>query len=351
MVQSFANILSARWGFKGAVLEGSYCTAQAVLKQVGNDGVAWFTIAIAVLTFIQVLLPSKMGRDGRRYFVGGAIVFIFGFLVLMVAIPATIDHPYYGNTGLWCWIKDQSPSTSKLRIASEYAFMWLAVVISFICYGAIVIKWLSEAAADRDPRLRRDAISMGWYPIAYVIVVAPQSIVRFLQFQPKGAPPHGWTILSSVLFTSGGTLNVVLWIVTGRRFGFTAASPSARHREQIRSTGTDVEAPRTLLSSRSNHIPLTPNTPLEPSFSINGGGSAIQYPFTDGFGTLFPDTYPPSPSVSRQNEQQMEGGSERGGGGSDVQGMGVDGGGSSSARGSGAFSYDAYGRAVMNKRG
>ena len=48
---------------------------------------------------MQVLFPLMMDRDQRRYFVAGAIVCIFCFLALMIAIPSIIDRPYYGNTG------------------------------------------------------------------------------------------------------------------------------------------------------------------------------------------------------------------------------------------------------------
>ncbi|KAF8327921.1 uncharacterized protein EI90DRAFT_1642206 [Cantharellus anzutake] len=203
MVQSFANILSARWAFNGKVTEGSYCNAQAILKQVGNDGVACFTIAIAVLTFLQVMSPNALGRYGAKYFVIGAIASTVLFIFLIITVPATIDHPYYGNTDLWCWILKAGQSTRRLRIASEYAVMWLAVVLSAILYGTIVINWLLDAV---DSQLRRDAVKMLWYPITYTVVVAPQSIVRFLQFNNYN-PPHGIVILTSVLFTSGGTFN------------------------------------------------------------------------------------------------------------------------------------------------
>lgn len=39
---------------------------------------------------------------------------------------------------------------------------WLAALLSIVLYGYIVVKWLREAAAERDPRLARDAIAMGW---------------------------------------------------------------------------------------------------------------------------------------------------------------------------------------------
>src|SRR5258708_7480831 len=96
--------------------------------------VAWFTIAIAILTYIQVCskldeykrsqisatelqlsategqppatelqLPATEGRppatERWMTFASSAICFIFTFLFLMIIIPATTTHPYYGNTG------------------------------------------------------------------------------------------------------------------------------------------------------------------------------------------------------------------------------------------------------------
>jgi len=123
---------------------------------------------------------------------------------------------------MWCWIKsDGSPENDRLRIGSEYGYMWLAILVSFCTYGTIAFKWFRQASFDQDRTLKRDAIAMGWYPLAYFVTVAPQSVIRFLQFQPQGhRPGHGWTILTSVLFSSGGALNVILWLWTGRRFGF-----------------------------------------------------------------------------------------------------------------------------------
>ena len=75
--------------------------------------VAWFTIAIAMLTYIQVRsgLREVQGKSGDnpipwisaigtpRIFAIFAVGFIFTFLLLMIVIPATTIHPYYGNTG------------------------------------------------------------------------------------------------------------------------------------------------------------------------------------------------------------------------------------------------------------
>jgi len=43
----------------------------------------------------------------------------------------------------------------------------------------------------------------------------------------KPSPPNGWTVLTTVMFASSGWVNVLLWVITGRQFGFTAASTRA----------------------------------------------------------------------------------------------------------------------------
>jgi hypothetical protein len=63
---------------------------------------------------------------------------------------------------------------------------------------------------------------------AYFIEIFPLSVTRILQLsralRGKPSPPPGWTIFAGVLFASSGWVNVLLWVVTGRQFGFTASS-------------------------------------------------------------------------------------------------------------------------------
>jgi hypothetical protein len=74
-------------------------------------------------------------------------------------------HPVYWLTislSAWCWIANGSVESSRLKIGSEYAYFWLAAIVTFVLYGIIAVNWLREASAKRDRRLLRDAISMGW---------------------------------------------------------------------------------------------------------------------------------------------------------------------------------------------
>ncbi|KAF9510007.1 hypothetical protein BS47DRAFT_111595 [Hydnum rufescens UP504] len=134
-VHAVPGFLAARWAFYGEVTEGSYCTTQAVLLQIGNDGVSWFTIAIAVMTFLQTMFPGKLSRSQARQLAVAMIALIFLFIFLMIIIPATTIPHYYGKSGAWCWITDGTVESSRLKIGSEYAYFWLAATVTFVLYG------------------------------------------------------------------------------------------------------------------------------------------------------------------------------------------------------------------------
>jgi hypothetical protein len=54
-----------------------------------------------------------------------------------------------------------------------------------------------------------------------MVEVFPISLVRFLQWNGKGPKPQrGFLILAAVFIASSGAVNVLLWVLTGRRFGF-----------------------------------------------------------------------------------------------------------------------------------
>jgi hypothetical protein len=53
------------------------------------------------------------------------------------------------------------------------------------------------------------------------VEIFPISLVRFLQWDPKGPRvQHEFIILAALLPASSGAINVLLWLLTGRRFGF-----------------------------------------------------------------------------------------------------------------------------------
>jgi hypothetical protein len=76
---------------------------------------------------------------------------------------AILSHPRFPMLDSpWCWIPGNSKESKRLQIGSEYAFYWLAASISAVLYGTIAVKWYREASAERDDRLIRNAMAMGW---------------------------------------------------------------------------------------------------------------------------------------------------------------------------------------------
>ncbi|KAF9503053.1 hypothetical protein BS47DRAFT_895225 [Hydnum rufescens UP504] len=202
-VQALAGILAARWAFYGKVTEGSYCTTQAVLQQIGDVGVSWFTIAIAVMTFLQTMFPGKLSRSQARRLAVAMIALISSLSFLSSLSPQRLSTLLWKNA--WCWIADGTVESSRLKIGSEYAYFWLAAIVTSVLYGIIVVNWLREATAKRDRRLLRDAMFMGWYPIAYIVEIFPISLVRFLEWRPKSpGPRHGFIIAADFLFAASG---------------------------------------------------------------------------------------------------------------------------------------------------
>jgi len=183
------------------------------------------------MTVIPAIRPDALSLVTGRKIVLGMIAFVIIFWLLMIAIPATTIKGYYGSTGPWCWIPTKKDGHLSVRgqymgILTEYGWFWLASVVCFICYGYIVFRWSREADGDRA--LIKQAIILVWYPIAYFCEIFPQSVARILQLdralKGKPATPSGVTILTSVMFASSGWVNVLLWVATGRQYGFTASS-------------------------------------------------------------------------------------------------------------------------------
>lgn len=73
---------------------------------------------------------------------------------------------------------------------------------------------------------------------AYLLEIFPISLVRFLSFNTTHDVGHGWTILASVCFASSGMINMLLWLLTGRKFGFTLP-PSESEDDEEQDAGQD----------------------------------------------------------------------------------------------------------------
>ncbi|KAF8311536.1 uncharacterized protein EI90DRAFT_3160423 [Cantharellus anzutake] len=241
VIQSSSRALTFRWAVSGAVDHGGgYCMAQGVLEQFGDAGTALAAFLVAVLV-VSYYRRVTMIVDHPRAVSWVLILFFAMALVSLIILPTTMIRNFYGNVGLWCWILHGGASRNTLQIASCYALMLLGALASVVGYGYVFIGTLNETnlarrdggSADFLPMYTvEDAKRMMWYSLAYVIEVVPFVIIRLVTFYAKFPCPGvraGWNVFAISLLGASGLINVLLWIITGRRFGF--ATEEERRRD------------------------------------------------------------------------------------------------------------------------
>ncbi|KAH9061348.1 hypothetical protein EDB87DRAFT_1682768 [Lactarius vividus] len=207
ILQALGGILDVRWAHNGIVTAGHYCTAQGVIQQIGQLGVALITLIITVHTFVVALW--NVGIRARR--------FAFG----MVALASLFIALWY-----WCWI---SPEYKLERLAGEYVWMWIALFASMIMYlplyfwtkGRLSVdpeKWYKFRLGKSNGEYpqRRAALGMLFYPLAYSLMVLPLTIARWSLFNHKGVSSAA-TFFGVTMFNLSGAINVLLFLIVRPR--------------------------------------------------------------------------------------------------------------------------------------
>ncbi|KAJ4002428.1 hypothetical protein F5050DRAFT_17484 [Lentinula boryana] len=237
LIQAIGGVIDAKWVAEAGVTEGPLCTAQGILKQMGDVGVALSSAIIALHTFCVLVLR----RNAPPPVAAAVLILIWIFIALIVGLSVSTHkgQDYYGNTEYWCWI------TSRYgfqRIALEYFWLWLAAFINLVCYGimALVVKGVVVVDGTRfrfigwkgssqngvgsfskvDKLTGADAIQsnaiamrMLFYPLIYILAVTPITVVRFMAFSGSDVPFPA-TAFASITFSSSGVFNVILFAMT-----------------------------------------------------------------------------------------------------------------------------------------
>ncbi|KAH6906349.1 hypothetical protein BKA70DRAFT_1105730 [Coprinopsis sp. MPI-PUGE-AT-0042] len=298
LLQAIGNMPSIKWMRDGVRRCWSLCTAQAVIKQIGINGVALTSLAIAVHTFSILVLRWRAPRHICKFMVIGVWV----LTALLVGIPNIVrrNEQYYGNTGYWCWI----PSKFKTeQILSEYLWVWFAAFSMIILYGIMFlvmrgfiliengIHWrtsakrvhldLDEAETEEERESRAIANLLLFYPAVYVICVFPNSLARWLNFSGVETVPHQFTLFASALFAFSGMFNVILFVCTRPEL-VVGHSPTVNFEQDHETHSPQTPHPTSgITKTKYGHLPLAskgsgvpplapPNEKLEHSFDGHG---------------------------------------------------------------------------------
>ncbi|RXW18065.1 hypothetical protein EST38_g7787 [Candolleomyces aberdarensis] len=296
LLQAIGNLPSIRWMRHGSVSEGSLCTAQAVIKQIGINGVALSSLFIALHTFGVLVLRWKVPRHASKV----GVAFIWIFIALVVGIPNAVhrNDVYYGQTGYWCWIKTDFKAA---QILSEYLWVWASGFIMAILYGIMFlvmrgfliigngkgVRWarkesrvkldLSAGDDEEERAARAMANLLLFYPAVYIICVFPNSLARWLYFSGDEGP-FQFTLFASTLFGFSGLFNVILYFSTRREY---AVGPSV-----------SVTA-ATLPTTAQNHGYLPPD---KEASQISNSREDVNFELEERYGRQPPLLYQSGPS-------------------------------------------------------
>ncbi|KAI0256435.1 hypothetical protein BJV78DRAFT_1278922 [Lactifluus subvellereus] len=241
VLQAIGSIITSAWIRDEAVVYGSLCTAQGVIKHMADVGIAIWSSVIATRTFLVLFLRFPVKRHVMWVVLIGNWSFLFA---IVIAGPATAmiqnDGPYYGIAGYWCWI---SADYTVQRVALDYMVMFLSAVYAFVLYSLVFLKLrgIVRAQARSTSIVSRDqerneryehrlARQMLLYParilsnnpsphpnlssqIAYTVMIIPITCCRFSAWAGHYVP-SSLTVLSDFVYLLSGLVHVILFVST-----------------------------------------------------------------------------------------------------------------------------------------
>ncbi|KAF6763249.1 hypothetical protein DFP72DRAFT_801331 [Ephemerocybe angulata] len=235
LIQSIGTVLNAKWVSQGKVEVGEFCTAQGVLKQLGETTAAMSTLLITIYTFrglwlgiqVESLRVTKIVTCGIWLFVGFLIALEHGLNIHKSGEDSFIT-PY------WCWIGKKH---FHWKIWGEYIWFWVTLGFSIVTYvplffeerGVIVLdpnsRWGFYFRRNNGQNATGDSIGQSMvmlaYPVVYSISILPLSVARWIGFVrerngvSKAAPlPSAASMACMAIHGLSGVANVVLLLTT-----------------------------------------------------------------------------------------------------------------------------------------
>jgi len=246
IIMALGRITSIKWVQEDKVFQGSYCTAQGIMQQLGETGSAMVIIVIAIYTFVVVTWGTfKHGLLVAYLAIGYIWLFLILFIGITVGTQTHGTQHYMTPTGFWCWIGNGSRYNAE-RFAGEYVWMWIALAISVITYvplsfmaqGVLRVHhnhwWKFEFhrpdGLQGEGQVRR-SIGMIAYPVVYFILVMPISVVRWVSGfgSAEKTLPSAATLATECVFSLSGLANALIFLITRPNL-FTVGGTGSRGR-------------------------------------------------------------------------------------------------------------------------
>ncbi|KAI0029375.1 hypothetical protein K488DRAFT_88794 [Vararia minispora EC-137] len=232
--------MSANWIKKSEVVEGTLCTAQAVIKHLADVGIAVWVFVIAVTTVSKLWSPLCEPHPDHKIFgrpvahrvvtkwatFTSAWLFVIVMIVLGVAVANVQEHgPYYGVSGDLCWITNNYVLE---KVFFAYLIMFSsAFVSSSVCAWTLLHlrrKYRTEKPSSQFIVSEQDQLDeyevvlvkhMILYPFTYSVCIFPIAVVRFIGWSNKTIP-EGAIVFADFVYLLFGIIVVIIFLRSPR---------------------------------------------------------------------------------------------------------------------------------------
>ncbi|KAG2756619.1 hypothetical protein P692DRAFT_20868286 [Suillus brevipes Sb2] len=223
-----AGLVEFVWIKQSGIYQGSMCTFQAVLVQIGNWSTCFFSVAIGIHTCNSLVF--------RLYQISylSIVVIAFGWIMsLVIALAPVSQAGVYGPVTVSCGVTAAYPSkTFGLEAFPVILVSVLSVLIYslifFVLRGVLHVKggikfnfkaqgrWCAVTDSEEYHRfIVAIAKTMLWYPIAFASLLLPIAVANMARVSGR-AVPFGADVFAHVCCSMLGLVDVGLMYNTFR---------------------------------------------------------------------------------------------------------------------------------------
>ncbi|RHZ55350.1 hypothetical protein CDV55_103964 [Aspergillus turcosus] len=230
-IQGLGFIVSLRWISQNSLhAQDPGCFLQGIWLQIGDPMSGMFVLAIALHTFLQVILGRQLSHQVFVAIVVG--LWVFG--VVLVIIPIAIHGRYVWMPSVaWCWMTTQHPA---LRLWTHYFWIFAAQFFNLVLYAIMFVqlrrkisqsKVLGSSYTESLHRLNRVVSYMVLYPIVYIVLTLPLSAGRMASVSGK-SPSVTYFCVAGALMTLSGFCDTLQYTLTRKRVVLESETQSKR---------------------------------------------------------------------------------------------------------------------------
>ncbi|KAJ5202025.1 uncharacterized protein N7498_006688, partial [Penicillium cinerascens] len=214
LLMSLGFLVSLRWIATNSIhASDAFCFIQGAWLQIGNPMSGMFVLAIALYTFLHVIMGYQLSH--RVFVIAVVSMWVFGVVIVIIPIAAVGRYAWFPAVA-WCWITTKH---TELRLWTHYFWIFVAQFFALLLYGIMFIQLQRRIAecvslgGRNTASLRRLKQVVGYmviYPVVYISLTLPLATGRMASATGH-TPSVTYFCIAGSLMTLSGLCNTLLY--------------------------------------------------------------------------------------------------------------------------------------------